>query len=508
VTATTRSRAEANMKQPLRTPKPPTLITRRPAVAPSTGGAIGGTITSVTPPVSGDMTDAQMLQAMLAPSYAANDQAFAREQELERHNQAVYAGVTQALMKELGGIPAGVQSDYSNMISQTTGMANAAADRLAAANPNVSTQAMLGAIGAPASQEQQVTDQNRNTFQGGAALLAGTQGFLPGETLAKVGAAQSAYARQLPAVAAAGGIRALQQLAYESSQNQQKLLDDRSQIGAQAPKLLMDLQSNRASADAKQQALDLEAQALGLKVKTAGFNQAATRARIKQGATRLDQSAASLRLRAKQAATATNLRYAEVYGYNPATGQPTLAAVKAAKADKAKGTKPPSATARKNWETFADQAFHGVAPKNQVRHGDGPVRFDPGDRRAADPVLLGVEASDRDGRHVAAGAADPQRVLLEGRGRPAARVAARTCRARAGGDADGAPDGRAVAGAEAVAAAARLVERLDAAQTRRVRVRLLRNRNQQRPRSPARTCATRERRLRIPLLHRHLRRPG
>jgi hypothetical protein len=455
------------------------------------------------------MTDAQMLEAMLAPSYAANDQAFAREQETERHNQAVYAGITQALMKELGGIPAGVQSDYSNMISQTTGMANAAADRLAAANPNASTQAMLGAIDAPAAQEQQVTDQNRNTFQGGAALLAGTQGFLPGETLAKVGAAQSAYARQLPAVAAAGGIRALQQLAYEGNTNVQRILDERSQIGAQAPKLLMDLQSNRAAADAKQQALDLEAQALGLKVKTAGFQQAATRARIQQGATRLDQSAASLRLRAKQAATATNLRYAEVYGYNPATGQPTLAAVKAAKADKAKGTKPPSATARKNWETFADQAFHGVAPKKRYDTTAGQFVSIPG--TGAPPIQYYPALK----RLIAMGATLPQAQQTlnafyskgEG-GRPHVSLQGRIALERAG-TADGAPDGRADAGAEAVAAAARLVERLDAAQTRRVRFRLLRKRWRRRPRSiPARPRPTRERRLRIPVRRRHRLHPG
>jgi hypothetical protein len=371
--ATAAAHAEANARQPSRVPAPPNLL--RPPVVRRPAGPV-----TVQPPIGSDTsqsfdtgatTDADLLQQLLAPSYLQNDQALAREQETERRNQAVYAGLTQALMHELGGIPAAVQGDYNTMQQQTLSMANASADRLAAANPNADTQSLMSAVDAPAAQGAAVAGQNQAVFAGGGALLAGTQGFLPAETLAKVGAAQTAYARGLPAVAALQGSRALQQLAYQSQQDRQSIFDQRAQIDAQGPKLLMDIQSQRATEADKQRALDMEAAAFGLKTQGQAFNQNAT-------LTRLNQSAASLKLRAAQASTANNLRYAEVYGYDPRTGKPTLAAIKAAQKDKQKAKKPPTAAARKNWETFADTAFHGVAPKTHYDSATGAFIRVPG----------------------------------------------------------------------------------------------------------------------------------
>jgi hypothetical protein len=74
-----------------------------------------------------------------------------------------------------------------------------------------------------------------------------------------------------------------------------------------------------------------------------------------------------------------------VYGYNPRTGQPTLAAIKASRADKAKGKKPPSATTMKNWNQYAEDAYHGVAPKTHYDAATNTFLPIPGTHKDAVP---------------------------------------------------------------------------------------------------------------------------
>lgn len=342
----------------------------KPAAAPRTT-----TSTTSTTSSTDDLT--ALINSILQPQYQAIDQAVAREQETNRQNLAVYSGLTQSYLKSISDLPANVAGDYGAMIDQTNRMAQASADRLAAASPNADVQSMLQSIGAPATQEQQVATQAQNIFQGGGAVLGHVQGTIPGETLARVGAAQTAYAHELPAVVAARGTQGLHSLEYQFGQNLAQLQDQRAQVAAQIPKLTMDIRNQQMTDYYKQKALEAEMALLPYKTAQAKVNIAKGKATITQGAQRIAISKGNLKVRqqtaktaAQKAALANDFRYAEIYGYNPTTGQPTLAAIKAAKAAKAKGSKPPTATQWKNWNNMADLFYNGAPAKTRA---DGTV---------------------------------------------------------------------------------------------------------------------------------------
>jgi hypothetical protein len=369
------AKAQAQRGRPPRIGIVPVGPKPRPGARPP---AARGTTTPTTTATSGDSDIATLINSILGPQYAAIDQAVAREQEVNRQNLATYQGLTQSYLNTIRSLPANVSADYGAMMDQTTRMAAASADRLAAASPNADVQALLQAVGAPESQQQQLATQAQNIFQGGGAVLAHTQGTIPGQTLARVGAAQTAYAHELPAVVAARGIQGLQGLQYAFGQNLQDLYAKRAAVAGQVPKLTLDIREQQRADYLKRRALEIEAKGFGLKAATARAGIARGKAETKQGWARIGIAAATAKTAAARAARSDEFRYAEVYGYNPRTGQPTLAAIKAARADKAKGTKPPSATQRKNWTTFADQAYHGVAPKTHYDTGTGTFIRLPG----------------------------------------------------------------------------------------------------------------------------------
>lgn len=252
-------------------------------------------------------TAAELVQQALAPAYLENTQAQQAQQAADEHNRAVRQQYTQALMNTLGGVAPAVQGDYDHALAQQTALATQGAAGLAAANPNADTQALLAAIGAPPEQRQQITDQNRAVFQGGAATTFARQGLVPGDQFAQHGAAATAFARGLPAVTALQGAQIQAGADYQSGLARQRLLDARAGITARGPGLLGDIRASSAAAAQKNQALAMEARALGLKTQNQRFQQGATVARLQQGSQRLGLASNAQRLAAARAQASQDL---------------------------------------------------------------------------------------------------------------------------------------------------------------------------------------------------------
>lgn len=203
-------------------PKNQAPFTRPMKPTPAKTPAPSRTVTNPkTPKVSAPaLTPEQLAQqavtASLAPLYA---QAQSREQA----NQAAVAEFTRQLIAQLGNIPALTQADYGQAEAGQSAIAQAAGDALKAANPNASLQQNLAFVGAPGSQQTQVSGQLNNVFNGGGATQMYTGGVLPVGTMAADEAATLANERQLPAIEALRGQQALGQVLGNYQQTVQGL---------------------------------------------------------------------------------------------------------------------------------------------------------------------------------------------------------------------------------------------------------------------------------------------
>ena len=321
------------------------------------------------PPMDPNAVDPeqQFIDASIGP--ALQQIAYERQQQMQADQQRAAAihDFTNQFLGYMSGLPGQAQADYNQMLSQQQALGTQAQQALTAANPNSSIQNDLSAIGAPANQSAQVANSLNQAFTGGGAVLQGTGAYIPGNRIARDEAAQLAFLRSLPAISQARGSQIISQQDAASQKALSDLAQQESQVYAGVPKLRLDYQSQLQSSQAKQQQLNLERRALGLKVNNQRFTQKATKVKLGQSQARLNQGAQRLRLSAQNQGVNQNLRYAEVFGYDPKTGRPTLAAIKAAKADRAKRNKPPSATELKNWHTYAENAYYGIPAR---RHYD------------------------------------------------------------------------------------------------------------------------------------------
>jgi hypothetical protein len=362
------------------------------AVARSTP-ARTGTSASVKKTTTKALTDQELLQQQLAPEYLANDQALAEARRAEAQREALIKSLTTGLQTDLGNVAGQVQGDYDRAFAATTALASAGQQALAAGAPDTTAQqiAQLQAIGAPQEQIDQLKAKNQAIFGGGAATIFGREGVLPGTDLASQGAAASAYARSLPGIAGMQGQDQLTAVIRAAQENEQKIADQRALITAKAPQILQSLQQSRQELQLKVAALNNEAAAAGLKQRVSiagltGYDPVTGKPTL---AAR--KAAASV----KSASNSLALRYASVFGYDPATGKPTLAAIKAMKADKAKAKKPPSATQTKNWNQYAEDAYHGVPAQRRYDSASGTFLQVPGthkDAIAYYPALKGLMA--------------------------------------------------------------------------------------------------------------------
>lgn len=361
-------------------PRKPLPVVRRGGggrLIPAGGGRQNGPLPPPTDPNAVN-PEQQFIDASIGP--ALQQIAYERQQQMQADQQRAAAihDFTNQFLGYMSGVPGQVSGDYNQMLSQQMALGSQQQQALTAANPNANIQNDLSAIGAPSNQQAQVANNLNQAFTGGGAVLYGTGAYIPGNKIARDEASQLAFVRSLPAISQARGSQIISQQDAASQKALSDLAQQEAQVYAGVPKLHLDYQSQLAANSAKQQQLNLERRALGLKVNNQRFQQGATKVKLRQGQTRLAQGQARLRQSAQNQAVNQNLRYAEVFGYNPKTGQPTLAALKAAKADKAKGNKPPSATALKNWTAYADNAYHGVAAKTHYDAASGKFLPYPG----------------------------------------------------------------------------------------------------------------------------------
>lgn len=130
--------------------------------------------------------------------------------------QNAIKGLYNAIVNQLKGYPQEVGQDYNQAQGTINGLAQAAGQQFAAANPNASDQAMLQAIGAPQSQQDAVANKLSNAFNGGGAVLATTQGAIPSASLAASKAAAMQYAQTLPQIQSLEALQASRNLAYNA----------------------------------------------------------------------------------------------------------------------------------------------------------------------------------------------------------------------------------------------------------------------------------------------------
>lgn len=212
----------------------------------------------------------QMVQQELAGQYA--------QQGVDNtQNVKALQAFTAQLMQAVQPFAGQVNSDYQNAVSQLGGLSTAAADSLRAANPNADEQQLLQAVGAPDSQQQQIAGQLNNAFNGAAAVSQYLNGVLPATALESDRLTQGTIARSLPAVEALRGQQSLAAQRFNDAQARQK-------IAAQAPSLLNTALGQLTSAQAKQDQLNMEAQALGLKTQAQNFTQQLAQTKLKLSA--------------------------------------------------------------------------------------------------------------------------------------------------------------------------------------------------------------------------------
>jgi hypothetical protein len=296
--ATIPPRAHVRAPAPARTVgagQPP----RRPAPAAKKPRPKSRVVQGEAMPAPG-LSDQDILQQLLAPQYMQIDQAEARQAQLEQQRTSMIQALTNEMMGKLGGIAPQVQADYQRAGDTNLALAREGRDALAAASPNPQMQADLAAVNAPPEQRQLIADQAKNVFEGGGAVLFGQQGLIPGQELAARGAAQTAYSRNLTGIAGLQGMQALRSFFADATAARQGLTDQRMQVAARGPSLLMDLQNTRSSQAAKDRALGLEEYALGLRTRAQTFSEGVTKVKLNQAGARLAQGDTSLKLRALQ----------------------------------------------------------------------------------------------------------------------------------------------------------------------------------------------------------------
>lgn len=155
--------------------------------------------------------------------YAPQEQALARQQQAR---VGTLQNLVQSILANLGRPQPDV---YGAAAHDAVSAANGAAQTLQRVNPNASTQAMLQAIGAPQSQQDQVGQQNANTFTGGAALDQYLGGALPAGVFAQDQAARQTYLHSLPATVGLAAIQGLGHLNLMASQENSQLSSQKTQ---------------------------------------------------------------------------------------------------------------------------------------------------------------------------------------------------------------------------------------------------------------------------------------
>lgn len=260
---------------------------KRQAQAKQTPRRAAAPVGQVVPQVSQSALIRQMVDASLAPYYQQINSEQARQESANQEQIRRTQGFTQALLAQLQGIPGAVQGDFDRARASDLSLAQINAEQFRQGSPGAQIQSDLGAVGAPAEQQAQIQAQTQAQFGGGAAAQFGMFGDATARQLSGSGAAQTAYAHMLPAIAAAQAQDVLRGQTYQQGLERQKLADQRAQIAARAPELYFQAQGQLSDLAVKQRAQqwneDYLRWQMGQKAQNQQFQQGATLERLSQG---------------------------------------------------------------------------------------------------------------------------------------------------------------------------------------------------------------------------------
>jgi hypothetical protein len=350
--------------------KPATIPYVKPAAASAGKAARAGSAAAATGVGGGVPTDyfaqaTKAVNSVYGPQYAGVDAQVALDRSQAMTQAQTYNKWAADQARLLAGIAPRIQGIYSKAANDTAVFGKGFSDGLQHAQDTNSgdINKILAQNGAPDGQMQ-------HPGTNAADVLYGLGGELPASTLAAQGAAFASAAAFLPATALGRGQLAANQAFRDGELLAQK--DELARYGIDANKAnaVLQLSGQYQDAAAKQQALDMQYAALGLKQKNTQFDQ--------------NYRTATLRSRNATAQANIELRYASVFGADPVTGKPTLAAKKAAAQDarnaaKQKGLTPYQQTQlTAKWQQYASVAYHGTPTKKHFDSVSGKWRVEPG----------------------------------------------------------------------------------------------------------------------------------
>lgn len=295
-------------------------------------------------------------------------------------------GFTEALAKLLGSVGPSIAGIYSGAAGEQAGLAKGLSGKAgadASAEAQQQGDYLKNIVGAPASQGSQLAGQ---IGDGGANVLYGLGGFIPGQALGQEGAAWGSYGAMAPSWAALQGLENVRQIQGDQATSDQSFTDQMNKALADLPSIASDLRSKDAAtklAQAKYNA-SLNKVDAGLS-KQAGYFVHSDMSPVldKKGHLIPVNTSSTVRL---QRFTDGN---GVVYTFNPSTGEIRSVGQVAVKT---------AAGATGTWKTFkgADGNTYAINSKTGEQHvvvqGNGPARV-PGSLTQEASVKMGALAS-------------------------------------------------------------------------------------------------------------------
>jgi cell wall-associated NlpC family hydrolase len=297
----------------------------------------------------------------VGPNAYVNGLYAPREAQLAQQQAARTAGLQNLTGSVLDALKSSADQGDARataLISALGNLSTNAANTLQASSPNESTQAMLRAIGAPQSQQDQVGNQNATSFGGNAGLLKYTAGVLPATLIGQDALSRDSYTRSLPGIVGLAGIQGLGRIgAIASGEN--------SALASAKTNSLQQARSDLASYVQKNQALKAQAQ------KTA-FDQNLATAKYRTGVdefntnTKLRQQSYNLQVTKAQYAQANADR-----AYGLSYDRFVASERKAARTRSSGGITPTAlSTIQRRAEVDAETFYHGIPASTRA---DGSV---------------------------------------------------------------------------------------------------------------------------------------
>ena len=202
-----------------------------------------------------------MVNAATAPI----KQAQATTDQASQANQHNVTGLSSALAGILQGIAPQVQQDYGDAATRQAAFAKGFSDHLQQTlgqNATNTSSFLQNIVGAPSSQVSQVASQVAPSAAGDT--LYGVRGYIPASTLNEEGAAYTANARQLPAIANSQGLQQIGKIQADQAKQDAAFAQQIGTEAGKAPQYQRQLTNDAFNQNAKTHAANLADAKFGL----------------------------------------------------------------------------------------------------------------------------------------------------------------------------------------------------------------------------------------------------